>query len=71
MAKCTLEKCLTDNRMDVMKCGKCKRRVHHSCSMLPKYQIVMFTTAGYSEFCCVNCVANNNIDYQIIIDQSV
>ena len=30
--------------------------------MLPAYQIAMFNTPGYSEYCCLNCVANNDID---------
>ena len=53
---CTLSNCIDDQDADVLKCYKCKRRVHYRCTRLPAYQIQVFINKRIYKYECQNCV---------------
>ena len=36
-------------------CGKCKTKLHYSCTGLLPYQIALFLSSGYRKFVCERC----------------
>ena len=55
---CTMDKCVDDQDIDVLKCCKCERSVHYRCTRLPAYQIQLFksTKRKKYQYQCQNCV---------------
>ena len=53
---CSLGKCSIINNKDTLVCHTCKRLVHHDCTLLPEYQLILFLTNDYSEYTYYNCV---------------
>lgn len=55
--KCSQFNCIEDSESnDMLKCRKCERLVHYSCSELPLYQIQVCLTYKSRSFQCRNCV---------------
>ena len=53
---CTESCCADGDDNRKIKCSKCKRFVHYTCTNLPIYQLRLFYTKNYRGFICVSCV---------------
>jgi len=53
---CTQSKCVGDIDVSVIKCIKCRRLVHYTCTELPMYMIQQIIRSKHERYQCVNCV---------------
>lgn len=60
---CTAAGCTRDVDSQMIKCTKCERNTHFSCTRLPGYQLAMFMTKGYRKFVCAACHGDVHADY--------
>ena len=51
---CLCASCMAKLDSGALKCSKCQKFVHVSCSELPKYYLVRLATSG-AMYCCVRC----------------
>ena len=59
--RCSVNKCdESTNSENALTCETCKRLVHHECTLLPEYQLLLFFGVnGYSDYTCYTCIKND------------
>ena len=56
LQKCTISTCKSAVNEYMLKCEKCSRLTHYSCTRLPNYQLYLFTREKYRLYMCDTCV---------------
>ena len=55
-SSCSVAECKSDINKHMLKCSKCKRMTHYRCTLLPAYQLYLFTRKTYRLYVCDTCV---------------
>ena len=63
-SSCSVAECKSDINKHMLKCPKCKRMTHYGCTILPAYQLYLFTRENYRLCVCDTCVGDIPDDFK-------
>ena len=63
-SSCSVAECKSDINKHMLKCSKCKRMTHYRCTLLPAYQLYLFTRETYRLYVCDTCVGDIPDDFK-------
>ena len=63
-SSCSVAECKPDINKHMLKCSNCKRMTHYRCTLLPAYQLYLFTRENYRLYVCDTCVGDIPDDFK-------